>query len=219
MALDLDGQVVHELVAVLDAVFEEEAVTDDVVGHVVLDAHVIGAMHGHAAVVGVVDGGILDVLALGVAHQMPVDRIARQLHVLAHAIELDALDEHLARDHRHDVAALEGLLRIGRGLDLDVARQQTHFAALIHVEGDLAEVHVVELLVERDRVAADGGNGATLGLARIEIRGGEDDLVADPPAGGVQHLDRGGACRRPWRTAWSRCWCGHRAGSACRPRA
>ncbi len=41
--------------------------------------------------------------------------------------------------------------RIGRGLDLDVARQQAHFAALIHVEGDLAEVHVVELLVERDR--------------------------------------------------------------------
>ena len=69
MALDLDGQVVHELVAVLDAVFEEEAVTDDVVGHVVLDAHVIGAMHGHAAVVGVVDGRVLDVLAL--AHRRP----------------------------------------------------------------------------------------------------------------------------------------------------
>ncbi len=44
---------------------------------------------------------------------MPVDRIAGQLQVLAHAIELDALDEHLARDHRHDVAAEEGLFRIG----------------------------------------------------------------------------------------------------------
>ena len=53
--------------------------------------------------------------------------------------------------------AEEGLFRIGRRLDLDVARQQTDFAALIHVEGDLAEVHVVELLVERDLVAADGG--------------------------------------------------------------
>ncbi len=64
MALDLDGQVVHELVAVLDAVFEEEAVTDDVVGHVVLDPQVVGAVHRHAAVVGVVDGRVLDVLAL-----------------------------------------------------------------------------------------------------------------------------------------------------------
>ena len=64
MALDLDGEVPDELVAVLDAVFEEEAVTDDVVGHVVLDAQVVRAVHGHAAVVGVVDGGVLDVLAL-----------------------------------------------------------------------------------------------------------------------------------------------------------
>ena len=87
---------------------------------------------------------------LRVADQMPVDRIAGQRHVLAHAIQLDARDEHLARRHRHDVAAEVGLFRIGRGLDLDVARQQAHFAALIHVEGDLAEVHVVELLVERD---------------------------------------------------------------------
>ena len=93
MALGLDGQVVHVLVAVLDAVFEEEAVTDGVVGHVVLDVHVVRAMHRDAAVVGVVDGGVLDVLALRVADQMPVDGIARQLQVLTHAIELDALDD------------------------------------------------------------------------------------------------------------------------------
>ena len=69
-----------------------------------------------------------------------------------------------------------------------------HFAAFIHVEGDLAEVHVVQLLVQRDRVAADGGNGATLGLPGIEIGGGENNLVARAPLGGVQDLDRGGAC-------------------------
>ena len=34
---------------------------------------------------------------------------------------------------------------------------------------------------------------AALGLAGIEIRRGEDDLVADLPALGIQHLDRGGA--------------------------
>ena len=44
-------------------------------------------------------------------------------------------------------------------------------------------------LVERDRVSADGGNGAPLGLPGIEIRGREDNLVADPPAGRVQDLD------------------------------
>ena len=38
-----------------DAVFEEEAVTDGVVGHVVLNAQEVRAVHGHAAVVGVVD--------------------------------------------------------------------------------------------------------------------------------------------------------------------
>ncbi len=42
--------------------------------------------------------------------------------------------------------------------------QHAHFAAFIHVEGDLAEVHEVELLVQGDVVAADGGNGAALGL-------------------------------------------------------
>ena len=95
--------------------------------------------------------------------------------------------------HGHDVPAEEGLLRISRCLDIDVARQQAHFATLIHVEGDLAEVHVVELLVERDGVAADGGNGAPLGLPGVEVRRGEDDLVADFPALGIEHLDRGGA--------------------------
>src|SRR5690606_34724758 len=75
-------------------------------------------------------------------------------------------------------------------LDLDVAREQADFAALVHVEGDLAEVHVVERPVERDRVAANSGNRTNLRLARIVIRGGEDDLVADSPAGGVQDLYR-----------------------------
>src|SRR4029077_10535821 len=67
-------------------------------------------------------------------------------------------------------------------------------AAFIDVEGDLAEVHVVELLVERDRVSADGGNGSPLCLPGIVIRGCEDNLVADAPARGVQNLDRGRAC-------------------------
>ncbi len=151
-------------------------------------------MHGHAAVVGVVDRGVPDVLALGVADQMPVDRIAGKRQVLTHSIQLDALDIHVARGHRHDVPAEERLFRVGRCLDLDVARQQAHFAALIHVEGDLAEVHVGQLLVERDLVAADGGNGAPLGLPRIVIRRREDDLVAHPPLRGVQDLDRCAAC-------------------------
>src|SRR5690606_20382735 len=65
VALGLDGQVAHVLVAVLDAILEEEAVAHGVVGHVVVDLQVVRAVHGHAAVVRVVNGGILDVLALG----------------------------------------------------------------------------------------------------------------------------------------------------------
>ena len=54
-------------------------------------------------------------------------------------------------------------------------------------------MHVLERPVERERVAADGGDRAPLGLARIEVGRGEHDLVAGAPAGGVEHLDRGGA--------------------------
>src|SRR5690606_27914460 len=74
MALGLDGQVADKLVAVLNAVLEEEAVTDGVVGHVVFDLQVIGAMHGRTTVEGIVDGRVSDVLAQRVADQMPVDR-------------------------------------------------------------------------------------------------------------------------------------------------
>src|SRR6185436_814360 len=84
--------------------------------------------------------------------------------------------------------------RVGRCLETDIARQQTDFATFIHVEGDLAEVHVVQFLVERDRSPADGGNGSPLCLPGIEIRGREDNLVTDPPTGGVQDLYRGAAC-------------------------
>src|SRR4029450_2438639 len=105
-----------------------------------------------------------------------------------------ALDKHLASVHRHHVPAVEGLFRVGRCLETDIARQQTDFATFIDVEGDLAEVHVVQFLVERDRISANGGNGSPLCLPGIEIRGREDNLVANAPAGGVQDLYRGAAC-------------------------
>ena len=83
MALDLDGEVAHELVAGLDAVFQEEAVAHGVVGHVALNAQIVGAMHCDAAAECVVNGGVPDVLAFAITHQMPVDGIAGQRHVLA----------------------------------------------------------------------------------------------------------------------------------------
>ena len=64
MTLGLDRQVADKLGCRLDAVFEEEAVPDGVVGHVVLNLQVVRAMHGHAAVVGVVDRGVPDVRPL-----------------------------------------------------------------------------------------------------------------------------------------------------------
>jgi hypothetical protein len=96
--------------------------------------------------------------------------------------------------HRHHVPAVERrFCRVGRGLETDIARQHAHFATFVHVERDLAEVHEVQLLVERDRVSPDGGDGSPLGLPGIEIRGREDDLVAHSPARGVQDFNGGAA--------------------------
>ena len=217
MTLGQDPQVVHELVAVLHAVLQEEAVTNVVVGHVVFNVQVICAMHGHAAAVGVVNRRVLDVLPLRIADQMPMDRIPRQMHVLTHAIELDAIDKHLAPVHRHDVAAKERLVCVRRSLDHDIARQHADFAAFIHVEGDLAEVHVVQFLVERDRIATDGGNGSPLCLMGIEIRGREDNHRRRPASQRRSGL-QSSCCllRRSW-TASSRSSSGYRAGSGFRP--
>src|SRR4026208_1829941 len=81
------------------------------------------------------------------------------------------LDKHLAPAHRHHVPAVEGLFRVGRCLKLDIACDHADFTTLIHVEGNLAEVHVVQFLVQRDRISADGGNGSPLCLPGVEIRG------------------------------------------------
>ena len=68
-----------------------------------------------------------------------------------------ALDEAVRQDAEIGVllkARIEAAVQAG---ERGIALVDT---ALIHAERDLAEVHVVELLVERDLVAADGGNGA-----------------------------------------------------------
>src|SRR5690606_22495438 len=88
-----------------------------------------------------------------------------------------------------------GLRSVFRGLDLYVAGQQAHFAALIHAEGDFAEVHVFKRAVQRDAIAADGGDTALLGLARVEVGRGEHDLVARLPLGGIEDLDGAAAGR------------------------
>ncbi len=98
-------------------------------------------------------------------------------------------DADLRAGHRHDVAAEVRGLGVVRGADADVAGEEADFAALVDAEGDPAEVHEFELAVERDRVAADRGDGALLGLPGIEVGRGEDDLVALAPAGGVEDLD------------------------------
>ena len=54
-------------------------------------------------------------------------------------------------------------------------------------------MHVLERFIQRDAVAPDGLDVAPFGLARIEVRGGKDDLVAGAPLAGVQHVDSGAA--------------------------
>ena len=90
-----------------------------------------------------------------VADQMPVKRVAGQFHVLAHAVQLDALDIHLAGNHRHDVATEVRLQRIFRRLYLDVAGQQPHLATLVHPKSDLAEVHVLQRLGQCNGIAVN----------------------------------------------------------------
>ena len=63
MALGLDAQVFNHLVSCLDTVFHKEAVPGGVVGDIVFDAQVIRAMYGHAAVVGIVNRRIFNVLS------------------------------------------------------------------------------------------------------------------------------------------------------------
>ena len=90
VALGLDCQIADVLVAFLDAVFHKEAVAHSIVGHVILNLQVVGAVDRHTAVVGVVDRRVPDVLSrASVTDQMPVYRVARKLQVLAHAIELN----------------------------------------------------------------------------------------------------------------------------------
>src|SRR5690606_35638067 len=86
MTFGLDGQVPDEAVAGLDAVLDEEAVAHGVVGHVVLDAEVVGAVHRDAAAIGVVDRGIPDVHARAFAQDVEVHRVSGQGQVLAHAV-------------------------------------------------------------------------------------------------------------------------------------
>ena len=75
----------------------------------------------------------------------------------------------------------------------DVARQEADFTAFIDAVRDLAEVHVLQRLIQRDHVSIDGGDGALLRLGGVEVGGGQDDHVALAPAAGVQDLDPGAA--------------------------
>ena len=101
-----------EPVVVLDAVFKEEAMTDGVVSHVVLDLQVMGAMHRRASVERVVNRRVANVLTLGFANQMPVDRVTGKRQMLTHAGQFDTLDIHLATGHRHDMPTEVGLCRV-----------------------------------------------------------------------------------------------------------
>ena len=85
MTLGLDSQVFDDLITRLYTVLHEKAVPHSVVGDIVFNAQVIRAMNGHAAAVGVVNRGVLNVLSRHVAVEMPVNRVAGELQVLAHA--------------------------------------------------------------------------------------------------------------------------------------
>src|SRR3954471_19819809 len=74
MALGQYSQVVHILVSVLNTIFEEIAVTNVVVGHIVLHTDIVRTMYRHTTAVGIVNRRVLNVLPLRIANQMPMDR-------------------------------------------------------------------------------------------------------------------------------------------------
>ena len=63
MTLGLDAQVLDDNVTRFNSVFHKEAVAYGVVGNIVFDQQVIRGMYRHAAVVGVVNRGVLECIA------------------------------------------------------------------------------------------------------------------------------------------------------------
>src|SRR5262245_22515398 len=61
IALGQDSQVSNVLIPVLNAILEKVAMTHIVVGYIVLNPHIVGAVYGHAAAEGVVNRRVLDV--------------------------------------------------------------------------------------------------------------------------------------------------------------
>src|SRR5262249_10102751 len=127
--------------------------------------------------------------AHGVAAQVVMQRVAPQHSLLAEVAELGVVDGAGGVLVIHRVAAFA--LRVSR-LDDDVAAQVGDVGAVVAA----AEVGVLQRAVERQLVAGAGLAGARLGvrvgadagaegLLGLDLRGGggEDDAVADAPAG------------------------------------
>ena len=73
----------------------------------------------------------------------------------------------------------------------NISRQQADFTALVDAERDFAEMHVLQGLIERDRVPGNGGDGSLLRLREIEVGRGKGDHVPFAPAPGIQYFDPG----------------------------
>ena len=65
---------------------------------------------------------------------------------------------------------LNDCLCVGGSLDTDIACEHADFTTLIHAEGDLAVVHILKFLIQRNHFSRDAGDGSFLCLVGIEIR-------------------------------------------------
>jgi len=189
----LHREVAVEDVVDLGAVFEEEAVADALVADAIADHEVVGAVDRHPAVAAVPDRRAdHGAAAHRVAGEVIVDRVFAENAFLAQVPKLGVADRATRVSVVHGVAACDG--GVG-GFDDDIAAQVRHLAAVV------ATAWMVEFdrFIDRHGRAVDGANDAlfrcqpwfALGFARPSrirylagaFRAGDDDAVADPPAG------------------------------------
>ena len=189
------AEVAPQRVAHLDPVLEEVAVPLRLVPDGVAHLDVVAAVDGQAAVEGVVNRRAAHVAAGGAAHHVEVDRVPGEPARLAEPDELRAGDvKHRSAEDHHVAALAGGPGRVG-GTDADVAGQVADLAVLGDGRtGELVGLTPVggrEWLVELDRAAGHGDDGALLGLVGVQAGGREHHAVADGPAGGVLQLQPG----------------------------
>mmetsp|Transcript_17935 Transcript_17935/g.52320 ORF Transcript_17935/g.52320 Transcript_17935/m.52320 type:complete len:479 (-) Transcript_17935:2080-3516(-) len=205
-----DGEVVLEEGELLGPLLCEEVVALRLVGYVVLDHAVVGAVAHHRALEGVVDGAVANVGLVQHVHGstrhgevVPVEVVSTEVRRLARAGEFGVFHAHDTAVEGADVGAkLKGVAPAqGRvvPLNLDVAVEEAHGGAQVGrlralvVPVPNAQVLVLEGFVkdESEPAVGDGLHAAEL-LPGAAVGGRDEEEGAHRPCHRVREADGGG---------------------------